>query len=259
MTRVKKKYRKKKRKSIIKSRYFLIFLISLISSLFFGSILLVDSFYELEVVEIEGANLTSSGSLRNFVRNKSKINFIVESDSLVFTSIKNLEKEILDAYPHIEKVDLKKIFPETIHVKITEREKEAIWCMGPESVNDCFKIDSQGIAFEKINKSENFNIFYQLPGNIELGSRVLPFRKIDFIFEAKEKMEESFELKKMVIPHERSLFIKTAIGFEIRVDFEDELEDQIERLEILLEEEIDDVETLEYIELRYGNSVYYKN
>ncbi|MGM0438811.1 MAG: cell division protein FtsQ/DivIB [Patescibacteria group bacterium] len=259
MGRVKRTYSKKKKKSIFKSRVFWIVLILFSSISFFLYLLLFNSFYQLKDVKLNGAELTTESSLVNFVKRNSKKKFIFESNSLLFSSNFSLKDNILDSYPHIEGVDIEKIFPETLKVSITEREEAAIWCKGKDIYKTCYKIDDQGVAYQMVEFDEDhFEIDQQIEGDVTLGKKTLSGEKISFIFKAKEEVEEFFELERMVIPHARSLYTETEEGFEIRLDFKSELEDQIERLDILLSEEIEEVDGLEYIDLRYVNSVYYK-
>ena len=256
MRRVKKNYRKKKSRSIIKSKIFLIVLIVSASILFLLGYLLFHPFYQLSEVNLKGADLTSESSLENFVRRKVERNLFFDRSSTVFISSYLLEGEILNNYPHIENVEVEKRFPDTIDLAIKERGKEAVWCVGSQAP-ECYEIDSRGIAFKKNSEEGGFRINYQPEKRPEMGERVLDQEKVDFIFNSKKVLDDDFEVLKMTIPHKRSLFVDVD-NFQIRLDFEDDPDDQLERLEILLEEEIEDKDGLEYIELRYGSSVYYK-
>ena len=258
MERVKKSYKKKKKRTILKSKIFWFVAIIFGSVIGFISLLFIHPFYQLETVNIEGVNLTSEGSLRNFIKRESKTKVIFESDSLVFVSNILLTNNILSNYPHINQVKITKRFPKTLEIKVTEREKEAVWCVGLEN-SICYEIDSKGIAFKRLSeKGGSFFIRHKGGSDLRLGERTFGSEKIEFILTARRELENLYDLSEMLIPHERSLFVETEEGFQIRFDFGDDLNDQLERLEILLSEEIDEVDNLEYIELRYGNSVYYK-
>ena len=258
MERVKKNYSKKKSRSIFKSKPFLIFLIAVLSVVSFLGYLYYHPFYQLTEVGFEGLNLTSEGSLENFVKRGAEKKLLFDRSSLVFISPVLLERKILTSYPHIEKVKITKQFPDTLNVVIKERGKAAIWCSDLEISQECYEIDSHGIAFQKQTEEGGFRINHQFQKAVEIGEAVTTKERIDFIFRAKSNLEDSFEVLKMTIPYERSLFIDTEEGFQIRLDFEDYLTDQLERLEILLSEEVDDPDQLEYVDLRYGSSVYYK-
>lgn len=256
MGRVKKNYRKKKNKSIFRLKPFWFLAITIGAVFFFLLIILTDSYYQLEVVNIEGADLTSEHSLRSFVDKNSKTVF--NSQSLVFLPNVILKAEILRSYPHINSVEIEKKFPRTINVSISERDKKAVWCEEDADFLSCYKIDSGGVAFKR-HSYKGFTITREGKNEFSLGEEVFERDNIDFLFEVKDYLEDDFEfqVERMSIPHDRSLFTQTDT-VEIRFDFEDDLDSQIERLEILLSEEISETEDLKYIELRYGNSVYYK-
>ncbi len=261
MGRIKKTYNKRKKSSLVKRKNFWIFLIILFSLTFFSYELFFNSFHQLEDITVEGVETVSESALEGLVRRKSSAELVLETSSLVTVSKKKIDEAILSGHPHIEKVDIKKVFPNRLEIEVTEREKEATWCVGPEADRECFEIDFSGVAFKRIApNNDEFHIHLKTPTETELGAGVFPEKKIDFLFEARENLENDFgyEVAKMTIPHNRALFALVKEGPEIRFDMEDQLSGQLERLEILLKERIEDFEEVEYIELRYGSRIYYK-
>ncbi len=262
MGRIKKKYGKKSRKSFFKNKFLLIFVLVFFFTLFLLYQFLFDSFYQLDKITVEGTNLTPRASLSELVKREVATELFIESNSIIPVSIKRLEKEILSNYPHIEKVEINKNFPNQLLIRVFEREKKANWCFSSEGEPfSCVAVDSQGIVF----KGENFNedeFFIHQPEAIEaqFGKRILSENKVNFIFESKNKLRNDFnyEMRSAHIPTSRYLFVNTDQEFELRFDMESDLSSQLDKLEILIEEKIDHPEEIEYIELRYGSRIYYK-
>ncbi len=216
-------------------------------------------FYQLDEIIVSEGSLIDSSSVRGEVIKK-------EYGSLVNVSTYDLKRNLKDQFPGMESLHVKKNFPRDLIIGIEEREKKALWCLGREDdYSDCFEIDSKGILFQNVDPNDDFEevllIEYHHPVNANLGDRALPQKKTDFIFFVEEKLKEDLEKysNMAIIPHSRSLFMEIKDPqFRIKFDFEDSPEDQIERLTILMEEKIDNLENISYIDLRYGNQVFYK-
>ncbi len=259
MKKIKKRYKKKEGSPFYKKSTFQILLLSLFAFLFLFIYLVFNPFYQLSDIHVVGSQLTSDENIENLIKNKASRNLILSSSSLILISNHKIQKEIIDSYPHIEKATVDKIFPDKIEIEITERGKEAVWCENYED-RECFEIDSAGIAFQPVDQKESFYILRSYPEEVVLGDRVLPEKKIELIFQIKEKIEDDFfEVESISLPHPYSAFVKTGDEFDIYFNLNNDLSNQMERLGILLEKEIRDMTDLEYIDLRYGARVFYKN
>ncbi len=257
MRRVNKKYRKRKQKSIYKTKIFWFALIISGSLISFLMILAFNPFYQLKFIRVEGLNLTTEGSIKSFSMDRFGSQGSIELKSLPLFSTNKIKHEILKSYPHIGSIEIKKEFPDTLNLIVTEREKEFLWCLDREG-DSCYDIDSDGVVFRKRSSGlDQFKVVNQLKEEVHLGEEAVSKEVLLFIMEAKRRLENIFIVEKMIIPTPKSLFVQLE-NFEIRFNLEDDLSQQLERLEILLEKEIREMDNLEYIELRYGNSVYYK-
>ncbi len=258
MKKIKRRYKKKKRNSFFKNKFFWIF-VSIF--LFFAGIisyLFFHPYYQLNSVEVTGSTLSPSKEIENLIFEDFTLLF--DSRSLPFIPLRLIKEKILGDYPHVRRVDVRKVFPNRISIIIEERKTELIWCVAP-GPEECFEIDSTGTAFRKTDYRKNyFYIHHQYPQRIHLGESVFPKNSIDFIFDAIDLLQKDFDysLVKALIPHKESVFFKTSGEVEIRLSLRDSLSTQLERLKILLDKEISENEKIEYIELRYGNRVFYK-
>jgi cell division septal protein FtsQ len=166
-----------------------------------------------------------------------------------------IKNEILKNFPQISFVEIKRKFPSTLVFKITERKEVAAFCQK----EDCYLVDKEGIVFErggdqgilKIGR-ENFE------SEIKPGDRVIEKEILEKILEISKKIE--FGIEKVSIISEDNLHFKTSQGFEIFIDPQKDIDWQITKLKVALENAIpkEKIGDLEYIDLRFGNFAYPK-
>lgn len=252
--KVKKKFHKTDQKPLFQRRWFWIILLFLGAVLVFIGLLMYDDFYQLKEVEVKDLSKTSPYSLQALV--KEEVNKkALKTSSLIFTPTKPIKKSIIQSYPHIRDVEVKKQFPGKLEINVKEREPKLVWCQK----KDCYYVDQNGIIFQKVKEPEDeLVVEVALSQQLEFGKRAFKSDDINFIFELKEALEKDFTITKMHIPHKYGLFVKIAAGPELRFYFKDNLEDQVERLKILIDTKIEELSKVQYIELRYGNRIYYK-
>ena len=71
-----------------------------------------------------------------------------DTKSIFLVNLNGLRKNILNDFPQIAGVEIKRDFPNNLNVIIIERVEIAVWCQNEV----CFLLDSEGIAFEPLNE-----------------------------------------------------------------------------------------------------------
>lgn len=267
--------RKKKKSSILKNRFFWLFLLIFI---LFGGIFYFASFsrfFQVEGSEISGNEKVSSESLENILNKEigKKILFFY-SKSIFFANPDKIRERILEEFPQIAKVNLKRNFPNKISIQIEERLPAAIFCQRQQPEN-CFLIDKEGFIIDSVSGSENLksanpvrNLISngaKIIGEIkssDLGIKVIEKNYLDSILEIQRKLKEKQKIEsKEFIPSEKKLTVSTFEGWQIFFDPAENISDQIFNLDALLKEKIppENRGNLEYIDLRFGSKVYFKN
>ncbi len=262
MAKIKKRYRKKnKSQSSFGRKIIYLFILTFLSILFIISFFLFSSYYKIEKIEVEGLTLNSDDSIRKLIKENSEVQFFWKSNSSIFFPKNKIEKKILNKFPYIKQVETVKIFPNKIFIEIKERASEFVWCVDFEDNFSCYEIDSSGIVFSEIDfDGDIFYIYHQYPELVSLGEKVFSDDEFVFIFDTIKLLENEFNFKltKMSVLHQNSFFVQTDLGFKIYFNFQDLLKNQLKRLKLLIDKEIDTFEDLNYIDLRYESQVYYK-
>lgn len=205
---------------------------------------------------------------------------LFSQDEAIITGIKN-------EFPVIENVEVIKQYPDLLIVKISERKLFAILCndleaddvaagIGLASTTEviteeeekesrCAYIDKGGFAYDNAPSSSGMLIVRMVTDakRLEIPSQVFKKGLI-------EKMEYLAE-KLPVVAGERILRfefmtrlprefrIKTASGFRIYINSEDDIDKVLKILKRVLDEEVKERKgRLEYVDVRFGNKVFFK-
>jgi len=250
----------KKRKSILKEKNFWVFVFSLflIGGIFY--ILFFSDIFEIKEINVFGNSKASTEQLKEIITKRLKTRFFLFRKSIFFINSKNIENTILETFPQIGKVQLKRRLPNIIILEVEERNLFAVFCQESEE-SKCFKIDNEGIAFEYGEPGQGLLIFSYKKGEFSFKDKVTEEENIKAIVEIKQEFDKNpdIEIQRFLILEDR-LTLKTGIGFEIYFDSKENIKDQIFNLDKLLKEKIekDELESLEYIDLRFGSRVFYK-
>mgnify|MGYP000116421670 CR=1 FL=1 len=255
-----KPHRVKRRKPFYKNKFFLSFFLLLAIFWIAFYIFSFASFFQIQNIEIYGAKTLSREELEATLREKiEKKFFSFSSKSIFLTNPSKIESEFLQKFPKISKIKIKRKFPSTLILSIQEREPVAIFSINEKE----FFVDATGIIFEE---TENKNDFLKIKtadelSRIELGRKVVTKELMSFILDAKEKIQQNFQLnidEAFIVSEERVNF-KISEGWFLYLSTQN-LDWQLRKLKTVLEKEIpkEKRNLLEYIDLRFGNLASYK-
>ncbi|PIP25187.1 MAG: hypothetical protein COX34_00075 [Candidatus Nealsonbacteria bacterium CG23_combo_of_CG06-09_8_20_14_all_36_12] len=257
-----RKYQIKRKKSILKNRFFWLTLLFLV---FVGGIFYLvyfAEFFQIKEIEISGTQKVSNEELKIIASGEiEKKLFLFSSRSTFLVNTSKIENLILEKFPEINKVNLKRKLPDKLFLEIEERQP---WATLTLDEKDFYYCDENGIIFEKIEeitppllKIKNLI----LKEEIILGERVIEKDLIEKIEKINTKLRENLKIdvEEFIIPSPERLNVKTVEDWEIYFDPKGNLNWQIIELSLVLEKEIpsEKRENLEYIDLRFSK-VYYK-
>jgi cell division protein FtsQ len=246
---IRKRLKIKKKKPFFKRIIFWIsiFLILLLTGISY--VIFFSNIFKIKGIEILGGERIQKEDFKKFLEGK------IEAKNILLIKLDPIKNEILKNFPQVSSVEIKRKFPSTLVFKIIERKEVAAFCQK----EDCYLIDKEGVVFERrgdegILKIEREN----LRGEINPGDRVIEKEILDKILEIFKKVE--FGIEKVSIISEDNLHFKTSLGFEIFIDPQKDIDWQLTKLKVALENAIpkEKLNELEYIDLRFGNFAYPK-
>ncbi len=255
-------HRYKRKKSIFRNRFFwlgvLIFII--IGATFY--FLFFSEVFQVEKIILTGGKKVSTEEIKQFIEGKleGKVLFF-RTKSIFSVNLDETGKNILDNFPQISEVKIKRGLPDVLNVLVTERLGLAIWCRQDR----CFLLDKEGIIFEEIPglETEMAKIKDQtLRNNLKLGEKVIEKDVFSEILKIESELKSGLKIpiKEFIVSSEEKLTAVTGGGWEIYLNLKSDVEWQMTKLRVVLEEKIPEEKRgdLEYIELRFGNFAPFK-
>ncbi|MDO8601404.1 MAG: FtsQ-type POTRA domain-containing protein [bacterium] len=256
MKRYRKPYRIKKKKSILKSRLFWRVVLGLVFAGVSFYFFLFSPIFRIKKINISGNEDILTQDIKKIITDEM---FAEYGDNVFLFGSLKIKNTLLGIYPKISKLELRRIFPDTLRVAIEERKSVAIFSQGDE----LFSLDKEGIIFE--NASDKLGLITVRSNSTELkdiGGKVLEDNIISSILTIGSKLKDDFKIaiEEVLAASNERLNIKTDEGWEIYFDPTQDLNWQITKLKAVLEQEIspDRRKSLQYIELRFGNLASYK-
>lgn len=236
----KKPYRVRKRKSILKNRFFWlgILFLSAASGIFY--LLLFSGIFQIKNINITGGEKIL----------KEDIKSLVPGGNIFSVDAEKIRKDILDKFPKIAEVEIHTKFFNTLNILVKERQPAAVWCENDK----CFLIDRAGLIFEEVSTSTDL---IRITGLKEMLNK----ERISQILDIQSKLRDASGVTttQAFIAAEKRLNIKTFEGWEIYFNSDGDLDWQLQELSLVLEKQIppEKRRNLEYIDLRFSR-VYYK-
>jgi len=250
----------RKQKKIYENKLFWIFisLFLIVFALFY--FLCFYDLFQIKEINIVGNEKIQTIDLLRIIDSSSENEiFSYPTKSIFLFDIPSVINEIYAKFPQADKANLKREFPSVLTLEIEERIAAAIFSQNDQD----FFIDEKGIAFEKIDKINNFKIKKQgVDYDLELGSKVINEELVSKIINIATTIERDLgiKLREFLIVSEEILNIKTQEGWNILLDPQRDLDWQLTKLKTDLTQEIpaERRESLEYIDVRFGNFAPYK-
>ncbi len=261
-----KQYRKphqyKRKKPIFKNRFFWLGILILIFLFFIFYFLFFSKTFQVEKIIVAGLEKVSSQELKVFVEEKleNKI-FFLKTKSIFSVKLNKIKKDILDSFPQIAEVEIRRGIPNYLSLLLIERLGIANWCQEEK----CFLLDNEGVIFEEVLlKTDLVKIIdKQSLKSFNLGEKVIEKDKLSkIVLEIAPELKTNLKipLKEFVIVSNEKLEVFTIEDWKIYFNLQGDLGWQITKLRAVLEEKIppEKRKDLEYIELRFGNLAPFK-
>ncbi len=250
MRRYRRPYRIKRKKSIFKRRAFwnLTFTLILFGGLFYFFVF--SEFFQVKDIVITGESRVLPENIESIVR--------AEIGNIFLVNPKKIKEVLLQKFPQIAELEIKKRFPDILNLALAERKEVGLFC----GEGRCFLLDAQGVVFaEAAEESPLPKLQNQtLNKTLVLGEKVFDKETLDSILEVSEK------LKKLgIFPDELNLIlperlnVRTLEGWEIYLNTKKDLGWQVASLATILEKSIpaEKRKELKYIDLRFDKIFIY--
>ena len=219
-------------------------------------------------VRVEGTALISPDGIREAVRDELGGSYwrLIPRDFIPLVSREALEQALRERFPQIAEVSVDVRLPNRLAVNIRERRLWGAYCTRQDPAlppASCFYVDAEGTAYEPLSGFEGslLPIVYS-PLAAKAGERAVSTETISFFGKAADALG-GIDMKPLVLslststPGDSRLLL--AGRWEIWVSLGRPVEEWLDVLNTVLEKDIGARRReLQYIDLRFGNKVFYK-
>lgn len=207
---------------------------------------------QIKNINITGANIVSTQELESLVLEKS---VSLGTKNILLANTSKIAGDILQNYPPIKSVEVKKVYPDSISVSVTERKQEAVACQD----QNCFSVDGDGVAFML---AQNNDGVLQITG----GNQPVPGKKIvekpvmDTVIALRSDLQNNFQISLGRVQIGNPLTAITHEGWRVQIDPTGDTKIQLAKMDSLLKGEItaDQRKKMQYLYLQYQDRAYYK-
>ena len=253
----------KRKRKLLRLKLIYSFLIVIFGILFLAS---VSQLYFLNIKKVAffGNEIVSNEKLLGIVKEKTmgKYYWLFSKKNIFIYPKEEIRIQILNEFPRVKNVDFN-LGLEELNILIEERQPFALWCDVENKSEECFLIDDESYIFATSSFENNYFKYYKkLDVNNLLKERVFEVEKFEDIKSFIGFVEGLNLNPYKLIVSESQNEIYFGDGSRIIFDNNQDIKEVINNLQSVLNmEEFEDIKNfkkLEYIDLRFGNKVFYK-
>lgn len=221
--------------------------------------------------------LAVASSTRNFLTGRYL--FTVPRSNILFYPKESIAENIFKSYPRVKGVEVGFKNFHTINVAITERETAALWCHSPvawaeiliDKSDECFLADSQGFLFDRFDSTLAPN---DAPSRVKFYGRVASTTDpVGQSYSSAERFQvllllvdelASFGVNVVAIRErpDQDFDVELSGGGRLVIGREPDTASVVSNLQSVISEPNfggpDGLNKINYIDMRYGNKVFYK-
>lgn len=258
--------KKRRRKRLLLRVFWLVFLIGIVIG--FISLLKLQAI-QVDEVQVNGAMQISPESIKQktleSILAKRHWFGLVPNSSSFFVDEAEVQRVLVENFPAIDSVTVDAGIGGTVSVDIVERNALALWC---DANLACYKMDLNGLIFDPFpyENEEQLKDFVIFKGMIDeanaegiTGQRFLSGKEISAFLETKKILNKTNRDVEYIRCESQALcLIKIAKNGVLRVDPAADLNTAFDRLNSALTSPVFAKSTFEYIDLRFGNKLFYR-
>jgi cell division septal protein FtsQ len=225
----------------------------------------------LEQVAVVGAELESPEPLAEIVMQAfaGKYFWLIEKRSVFLFPKEKAEAQVLSAFPRLKTASLSRSGLSSLTLTVEERAPVALWCgenrLGEGSTPACYFLDAQGFVYAlapAFTGDVYLRLYGPLIGSEPVGQSFLTptsFEKLRIFMDAIRARNVAAE--ELALTDEKDAELYLTDGTKVLLDPSEDLLRVLDNLlSVLASETFKNRSTLnlDYIDLRFGNKVYYK-
>jgi len=221
--------------------------------------------YSIQDILVAGASEVPQDLIYSYVETKlhdGRYSFLSRSN-IFFYPRDSIERAVVEYFPRIKsaKVSRESLLATAITVSIEERETFAKWC----HEEGCYFLSDEGLIFAPAASNAPAKSPYIFRGSISsttaaIGQKYLPGSFAGVVALLERLGQAGFSPREVVAKDDQDFSVRLQQGFDVRASYGADVGALVKNLELVLASEPlrGKEDKLEYVDLRFGNRVYFK-
>lgn len=258
----KKRVIRRRKKSIFTNFYFSFSVFASIIVLSTVGFFLFSPRFQIQELSVSGNKDISTEELKGIAEKGMKTSFSfmgfdISTASIFLSGNKGVDT-LMKTFPEIEKVSVKKNFPNGLSLEIVEKTPFAVWTDFFDA-SKCYLVDAKGSFIKNYNSEEEYSSLIKINQREKIKDLDKKKALDSFSLIGKELNSNSIVASSFDV-YEEKVSVKSNIGCSIIFNINEDLDWQIEKLGIVLNNSkySSNLNKLEYIDLRFGNQAIIK-
>ena len=220
---------------------------------------------QIKDIAINGAQTLSSGTVEAFVRDRlvGEYWYVFSKSNIFLYPKQQIIADLIKAYPVLASADVHAVDFHTIAVNLVEREPRALWCSQDER---CLFMDENGVVYGEapIFSEPVYLSYYGTASGEALPKQYLTpaeFQSLSALVDAIIQKISGDKVQTISVDDARDVRMRFVSGFTLMFALDDEGGDVFERLSLAFTADPFNTHKLsdfEYLDLRFGDKLYYK-
>ncbi len=243
----------------LKQIIFVIFLVLVLQSIFQIKL------FRLTKIEISDNQELVADEVKSFVQSQLDRSRLVmfKNNNYFLVKINRLTKDLISNF-NLDGAEVTKSFPHTIKIKLQEKISQFIW----QRDDTLYLVSSKGALNRQIEasseKTEKYLILQDFRATKPATDQILNENELNLINKIASAWATAFSddnsLTKIYLGDDLSqLSVQVKAGYTIKLDATKDINEQLDNLKkVLAENIITDPNSVEYIDLRFGDRIFFK-
>lgn len=223
-------------------------------------IIIYSDLFKIKSININGADLINKIELEQIIDDQTNtwLWFILPQQNILFVSKTHIIEAINSKYG-LDQIEVKRGWK-----KITVNIKERVNYLMINNADKYYFVDKQGITIREITNEEKDLFINEFPllsinNEIIIGSEAVSETMVEFILKLNDKFKNlNIEIQNYQSGGLNEITAITKLGWQSHFDITNDFDISIENLQMVLNDKVKDQSQLEYIDLRFGDKIYYK-
>jgi cell division septal protein FtsQ len=224
--------------------------------------------YSVRSVDVQGSQIVPADLIADYAESliyNGSHAFFSRADILLYPKAL-IEKDIPLEFPRIRSATVSRasLLSNTITISVVERKPFALWCAGN---GNCYDMDQNGFVYaqDSVNASTSENVTFS--GGIAttsladpIGQTFAPGHTLGLIAFLQQLSQSGFTPLGAEVQSDQDFSVPLSQGFAVYASFGEDAGTLVNNLQLVLSSDAiaGQAQNLEYVDLRFGDKVYYK-